>query len=97
MSLYVAGCIWSIAGSIWTSFGSKLQTDPKKLAISEIISLIAKFTEPAHVNFAYGEMLLSSQQVFGLLAPVRAGGAFRSLSFIVLQLYNPKTTSKQCT
>jgi transcription termination factor NusB len=29
-------------------------TDPKKLAISEIISLIAKFTEPAQMNFAYG-------------------------------------------
>jgi hypothetical protein len=50
-------------------------TDPKKLAISEIVSLIAKFTEPAQKHFANGETLCPGQHDFGLLAHSRAGGA----------------------
>jgi hypothetical protein len=72
-------------------------TDPKKLAISEIISLIAKFTELTQEDFAISESLWQCQHVFGLLAQSRADGAFRSFSFILLQLYNPKTTSRRCT
>jgi hypothetical protein len=60
-------------------------------------SLIAKFTETAQKHFANGETLCPGQNDFGLLAYFRVGGAFRSFSFIVLQLYNPKTTSKQFT
>jgi hypothetical protein len=69
-------------------------TDPKKLAISE---LFANSKIPQAAQVANSDILCPSQHAFGLLAQCRAGGAFRSFSFIVLQLYNPKITSRQCT
>jgi hypothetical protein len=72
-------------------------TDPKKLAISENFanSEILQILPSKILLIAKASDFPSFSKV--RLAHFRAGGAFRSLSINVLQLYNPKTTSRQCT
>jgi hypothetical protein len=72
-------------------------TDPKKLVIRKNFANSEILQTGLRPRVANSDFLYSCQLAFGLLAQHRVGGAFRSFSFNVLQLYNPKTTSRQCT
>jgi hypothetical protein len=62
MSIHVAGCLWCIAGSNWTSFGSKIA---KSAPLTRRNSLLAKY-------FANSKILQTTAHNISLLAQLAA-------------------------
>jgi hypothetical protein len=81
----------------WGQNGKFGTTDPKKLAISENFANSKILQTGPRPRCANSADLCFGQHAFLLLAHCGVSGAFRCFSFNVSQLYNPKTTSRQCT
>jgi hypothetical protein len=98
-------CCWMfgcIAGVHWDEFWVKIENSASQTRRNSLlakISLIANFLRQAMKKVAPGSLIAHpsglGSLLLGLSALCGVGDAFQSLPFIVLLLYNIKTTSRQ--